>query len=187
MTREEDILDYETCRRLKELGYNEFGDHVWTTDTRHNGESISFEEELDLKMDGCDEELEYVEGGKLLYFTYQNSENLGAVTAVSVHDAIDWLSRYKNIEVETYAECGMLGVKCYSACVKTYTPKPKPECWDEIEPKSEKWDGKNRFIQHNNHIYHEGQNSIIPAIKDFETRNEAAKTAIKYAIFKILK
>lgn len=187
MTREEDILDYETCKRLAQLGYNEFGDHLWSTQILHNGEPITFEESLDLKMDGCEEELEYVEGGKLLYFTNCNSQRYDGVTAVSVHDAVDWLSRCKNIEVETYAECGMLGIKCYSACVKTYTPKPKPECWDEIEPKEEEWDGKNRFIQHDNHIYHEGQNSIIPAIKDFEKRSDAAKAAIKFAIFKILK
>lgn len=189
MERNEDnILDYETCKRLKEIGYDEIGELIYTTAVIHNGRLISFDEECELESEGRGGEIEYIEGGDIQMCTNMNSDGFGGVTAVSIKECVDWLSKNKNIEVETEACCGILGIKCYTACVKTYTPKPKPECWDEIEPKSEEWDGENRFIQHERHILKPGEeHALIPAFENFEKRSDAYKAAIRYAIFKIIK
>ena len=60
----EDYVTFETAKLLKENGFNVMCDSMYIPDIRHNGKSISFDEELDLKDEGRGDEIEVVEGGE---------------------------------------------------------------------------------------------------------------------------
>jgi len=62
ITQDNEILDYETCKLLKKVGFDEPCEQLYSTAIRHNGEDLSFEDEMDLKSEGLDDEIEYIEG-----------------------------------------------------------------------------------------------------------------------------
>ena len=95
----EDYVSFETAKLLKEKGFKEWCSHCYCTDVRHNGESISFDEELDLKDEGRESEIEYIDGGCLDNFGCSNEdyvdENVYAAPTLAL--AMKWLREVHNI------------------------------------------------------------------------------------------
>jgi hypothetical protein len=61
----EPIVSYKTAMLLKQRGFDEICHLVYCDDIIHNGKSLSFDEELDLRDEGRENEIEYVAGGRL--------------------------------------------------------------------------------------------------------------------------
>lgn len=98
----EDYVSFETAKLLKEKGFKEWCSHCYCTDVRHNGESISFDEELDLKDEGRESEIEYIDGGCLDNFGCSNEdyvdENVYAAPTLAL--AMKWLRNEKSTHIE---------------------------------------------------------------------------------------
>ena len=71
----EDYVSFDTAKLLKENGFNVMCGSMYIPDIRHHGKSISFDEELDLRDEGRDDEIEVVEGGGVLGHWNINSNN----------------------------------------------------------------------------------------------------------------
>lgn len=93
----EDYVSFETAKLLKEKGFREFCFHCYGVDVRHNGESISFDEELDLKDEGYGDEIEYVEGGQFYHCGCDNKDESEVYAAPSLYIAMKWLREVHNI------------------------------------------------------------------------------------------
>ena len=104
VTEENEILDYETCKLLKEVGFDEPCDMGYITAVRHNGKDLSYDDELDLKSDGRENEIEYIEGGNLVQFYNKNSIESccesGIVSAPDIYTAMRWYRRERDVNIE---------------------------------------------------------------------------------------
>ena len=69
-----EICSLKTSQALKRIGFDKIVGQLYCTDIRHNGKSIDFETELDLKAEGRESEIEEVPFGKLLFMTNTNNE-----------------------------------------------------------------------------------------------------------------
>lgn len=61
----EDYVSLETAKLLKERGFKEWCRQCYGLDVRHNGEPIDVDEEYELKDAGRENEIEYVDGGRM--------------------------------------------------------------------------------------------------------------------------
>lgn len=61
----ENYISFETAKLLKEKGFGEWCSKCYGVAVLHNGAEISFDEECELKDEGRENEIEYVEGGRL--------------------------------------------------------------------------------------------------------------------------
>lgn len=113
----EDYVSFEAAKLLKEKGFREWCRECYGTDVRHNGVSISFDEELDLKDEGRGDEIEYVEGGIMHNIGCNNSDkDIYAAPTLSI--AMKWLREVHNI-------C----VYCYPSNLKEYGNWEAGACW----------------------------------------------------------
>jgi hypothetical protein len=93
----EDYVSFETAKLLKEKGfkhwcYKSYGDAVY-----HKGVPISFDEECELKSEGLEDEIEYVEGGCLYDFGCDNKKKETKVWAApTLQRAMKWLREVHN-------------------------------------------------------------------------------------------
>jgi len=102
----EDYVSFETAKLLKEKGFKEWCRCCYGVAVLHNGENISFDEECDLKDEGMENEIEYVEGGALYYFNCSNSDEDGKVWAApTLWAAMKWLREKHNIHIELNPIC----------------------------------------------------------------------------------
>ena len=69
-----EICSLKTSQALKRIGFDKIVGQLYCTDIRHNGKSIDFETELDLKFAGKESEIEEVPFGKLLFMSNTNIE-----------------------------------------------------------------------------------------------------------------
>ena len=96
----EDYVSFGTAKLLKEKGfkhwcYKSYGDAVY-----HKGVPISFDEECDLKSEGLEDEIEYVEGGYLYDFGCDNRKEEAKVWAApTLWVAMKWLRDNNGISV----------------------------------------------------------------------------------------
>lgn len=94
----EDYVSFETAKLLKEKGFKHwcykcYGDAVY-----HKGTPISFDEECDLKSEGLEDEIEYVEGGYLYDFGCDNrKEDAKVWAAPTLWVAMKWLREVHNL------------------------------------------------------------------------------------------
>ena len=103
----EDYVSFEIAKLLKEKGFKHwcykcYGDAVY-----HKGVPISFEEECDLKSEGLENEIEYVEGGYLYDFGCDNrKEDVKVWAAPTLQLAMKWLREVHKIGVfpSTYTD-----------------------------------------------------------------------------------
>ena len=90
----EDYVSFEVAKLLKEKGfkmwcYKCYGDAVY-----HKGVPISFDEECELKDEGLEDEIEYVEGGCLYDFGCDNrKEDVKVYAAPTLQMAVKWLRK----------------------------------------------------------------------------------------------
>lgn len=96
----EDYVSFETAKLLKEKGFREWCSYCYGLDVRYKGESIDQDEEFELKEEGKEGELEYVEGGRLYNFGCDNREEGSPYSAPSLYVAIKWLREKFNIHIE---------------------------------------------------------------------------------------
>jgi len=94
----EDHVSFETAKLLKEKGFKEWCRCCYGVAVLHNGEDISFDEECDLKDEGRENEIEYVEGGRLYDYGCNNSDKDAEVWAApTLWDAMKWLRKNHNL------------------------------------------------------------------------------------------
>ncbi len=70
----EDYTSLEIAKLLKEKGFKEWCLHCYGVPALHNGVDMSFDEECDLKNDGGENEIEYIEDDRLFYYGCKNSD-----------------------------------------------------------------------------------------------------------------
>ena len=94
----EDYVSFETAKLLKEKGFNEWCFKCYGIAVLHNGADISFDEECELKDEGRENEIEYVEGGRLYDYASNNRENVRVVWAApTLWAAMKWLREVHHI------------------------------------------------------------------------------------------
>ena len=103
ISKDDELLDYETCKLLKEAGFDEPCEHLYETAIRHNGEDLSFDDEMDLKSEGRGNEIEYIEGGQIGNMYNRNSfdvmEDCKCVSAPDIYEVMRWFRRKHNINI----------------------------------------------------------------------------------------
>ena len=87
----EDYVSCETAKLLKEKGFKEWCRQCYGLDVRHNGEPIDFDEECELKDAGRENEIEYVDGGRMYDYGCGNFNPGSPYAAPSLYVAMKWL------------------------------------------------------------------------------------------------
>lgn len=90
--------------------------------------------------------------------------------------AMKWLRDVHNIDINIKAECGMLGIKVYTPCIITYTRMDKLHAEDNMT----------RWRMHEHFFRYQNDTGVIPAIRYFDTYEEAVNAAIKYCLEKLV-
>lgn len=98
------VCSLDNAKLLKEAGFDEITKTMYCTDVRYKGKSISFEEELDLKAKGKENEIEHVKFGKTLWITNKNGEYADTYSAPTIEEAIDWIRRTFDIYITVVPE-----------------------------------------------------------------------------------
>ena len=94
----EDYVGFKVAKLLKEKGFEEWCFKCYGVAVLHNGVDISFDEECDLKDEGRENEIEYVEGGRLYDYACNNREKVRAVWAApTLWAAMKWLMKIHNL------------------------------------------------------------------------------------------
>ena len=97
----EDYVSFETAKLLKEKGFKEWCRRCYGVAVLHNGEDISFDEECDLKDEGRENEIEYVEGGTFYYLNCNNDdEDTNVWAAPTLQMAMKWLREVKHYYIQ---------------------------------------------------------------------------------------
>ena len=87
---EKRYVTLETARVLKDFGFDEWCNHFYGTDIRYHGESLTFDEEGELKDEGLGDEIERVEGGILINL-WSNNGSPSEFAAPEIDDVLYWL------------------------------------------------------------------------------------------------
>lgn len=111
----EDYVSFEIAKLLKEKGFKEWCRCCYGVAVLHNGEDISFDEECDLKDEGRENEIEYVEGGTFYYYNCKNDEeDTNVWVAPTIQMAMKWLREVHKTEIRVIYDNDKL---CwYGAC-----------------------------------------------------------------------
>lgn len=100
----EDYVSFVTAKLLKEKGFNWWCFKCYGVAVLHNGADISFDEECDLKDEGRENEIEYVEGGRLYDYGCDNRDKDAKVWAApTLWAAMKWLREVHNMHIEIEA------------------------------------------------------------------------------------
>jgi len=96
----EDYVPFEIAKLLKEKGFKEWCRCCYGVAVLHNGEDISFDEECDLKDEGRENEIEYVEGGTFYYLNCNNGdEDTNVWAAPTLQMTMKWLRKVHNLAI----------------------------------------------------------------------------------------
>ncbi len=95
----EDYVSFETAKLLKEKGFKEWCRQCYGLDVRHNGEPIDVDEEYELRDTGRENEIEYVDGGRMYDYGCGNFNPGSPYAAPTLQMAIKWLREVHKIEV----------------------------------------------------------------------------------------
>ena len=94
----EDYVSFEIAKLLKEKGFNHWCYKCYGTALYHKGVPISFDEECELKDEGLEDEIEYVEGGYLYDFGCDNrKKDVKVWAAPTLWVAMKWLREVHNL------------------------------------------------------------------------------------------
>ena len=94
----EDYVSFEIAKLLKEKGFKNWCDKCYGTALYHKGVPISFDDECELKDEGLENEIEYVEGGYLYDFGCDNRKEYAKVYAApTLQMAMKWLREVHRI------------------------------------------------------------------------------------------
>ena len=98
----EDYVSFETAKLLKEKGFKEWCRQCYGLDVRHNGEPIDVDEEYELKNTGRDNEIEYVDGGRMYDYGCGNFNPGSPYAAPSLYVAMKWLREVHKIHIQIW-------------------------------------------------------------------------------------
>lgn len=99
----EDYVSFDTAKLLKEKGFKNWCDKCYGTVLYHKGVPISFDDECELKDEGFEDEIEYVEGGYLYDFGCDNRKEYAKVYAApTLQMTMKWLREVHNLEIYPY-------------------------------------------------------------------------------------
>ena len=87
----EDYVSLETAKLLKEKGFKEWCRQCYGLDVRHNGEPIDVDEEYELRDTGRENEIEYVDGGRMYDYGCGNFNPGSPYAAPTLYVAMKWL------------------------------------------------------------------------------------------------
>ena len=110
----EDYVSYKTAKLLKEKRFRHWCYKCYGTAAYHKGVPISFDEECELKEEGLEDEIEYVEGGYLYDFGCDNrKEDAKVYAAPTLQMAMKWLREvhhyYIQVMLDSWACGGHMG------------------------------------------------------------------------------
>lgn len=99
-----EYCDYRESKLLREVGYNEPCDTFYEDMVMHDGEEISYEEELDLKSEGRAREIRRKRGGNVGQHYNQNSDFLRShlCSRPTLSQALRWLRETRHYHIEAY-------------------------------------------------------------------------------------
>ena len=87
----EDYVSLGVAKLLKEKGFKEWCPKCYGFDARHNGEPIDVDEEYELRDAGRENEIEYVDGGRMYDYGCGNFNPGSPYAAPSLYVAMKWL------------------------------------------------------------------------------------------------
>ena len=96
----EDYVSSETAKLLKEKGFREWCRKCYGLDVRHNGEPIDVDEEYELKDAGRENEIEYVDGGRMYDYGCGNFNPGSPYAAPSLYVAMKWLREVHHLVIQ---------------------------------------------------------------------------------------
>ena len=116
----EDYVSFETAKLLKEKGFKEWCSKCYGVAVLHNGADISFDEECDLKDYGREDEIEYVEGGRLYDYGCNNSDkDIKVWAAPTLWVAMKWLREVHSLYLDIVTSFSQDSI-CYTfSCSNT--------------------------------------------------------------------
>ncbi len=96
----EDYVSFETAKLLKDKGFKEWCFKCYGVAILHNGADISFDEECELRDYGRENEIEYIEGGRLYGYGCNNHDKDAKVWAApTLWVAMKWLRETHSIDI----------------------------------------------------------------------------------------
>ena len=95
----EDYVSFGVAKLLKDKGFKEWCRNCYGLDVRHNGESIDVDEEYELKDAGRENEIEYVDGGRMYDYGCGNFNPGSPYAAPSLYVAMKWLREVHGIDI----------------------------------------------------------------------------------------
>jgi hypothetical protein len=95
----EDYVSLEIAKLLREKGFSEWCSKCYGVAVLHNGADIDFDEECELKDEGREDEIEYVEGGMLYDYGCNNlnKDDAKVWAAPTLWVAMKWLREVHHI------------------------------------------------------------------------------------------
>ena len=160
-------------------------DTFYGLDVRYNGESIDFDEECELKAEGKEPEIEYVDGGTIYSFYHSNKEDedYGGYSRPTLSVAQKWLRDIKNIDIDVNAEVGALHRKVYVPYISFYRPYVLTDIDIQCGMTEKDVKEKNLVVQKQVPLYFKDDNkNVMKANQYFETYEEALEAAIVKAM-----
>lgn len=95
----EDYVSLGVAKLLKEKGFKEWCPKCYGFDARHNGEPIDVDEEYELRDAGRENEIEYVDGGRMYDYGCGNFNPGSPYAAPSLYVAMKWLREVHKTEI----------------------------------------------------------------------------------------
>ena len=130
----EDYVSFETAKLLKEKGFTEWCFKCYGVAVLHNGADISFDEECDLRDYGREDEIEYVEGGRLYDYGCNNRDKDAKVWAApTLWVAMKWLRDTHKIFIEIKASIDLIGNPHYAYFVLGFDGDYRREGYTSFE------------------------------------------------------
>ena len=127
----EDYVSFDTARLLKEKGFKEWCYKCYGIAVCHKGVPLSFDEECELKDEGLEDEIEYVEGGYLYDLGCDNrKEDAKVYAAPTLWVAMKWLreKHNQNVTVKAHNNVARLKTIYYAEVQNLSVPAEKGFC-----------------------------------------------------------
>ena len=171
----ESYVSSETAKILKEKGFREWCRQCYGLDVRHNSEPIDVDEEYELKDTGRENEIEYVDGGRMYDFGCDNFNPDSPYAAPTHQMALKWLREMRNIIVVVDYEYECTSTSYY---YKIYRlgEHGKPE---RVASYGVSYDKDNNPTTHL-----VGWRDYERSYSSYETYEDACEAGIKYALVK---
>jgi hypothetical protein len=95
------IVTFETAKFLKDFGFDIICPKCYGVAVMHNGEYLGYDEECELRAEGRDDEIEYVDGGMLynMWFKNTDEEHQDVYAAPDIEIVRKWFRDNYNLHI----------------------------------------------------------------------------------------